>query len=85
MRWKPRRIIDQSWSLSSVLVVLDTVFPGPPEPDEGGFLPPFPKTLFTIFVKGTMAILANQGVAETLTTSLTGKRAFVTAYAVANL
>ena len=36
-------------------------------------------------VDGTMATLANQGVAETLRTNLRGNNAFVIAYAVANL
>ena len=36
-------------------------------------------------VDGTMATLANQGVAETLRINLRGNNAFVIAYAVANL
>lgn len=36
-------------------------------------------------VDGTMATLANQGVAETLRINLSGNNAFVIAYAVANL
>ena len=36
-------------------------------------------------VDGTMAILANQGVAETLRINLRGNNAFVIAYAVATL
>ena len=37
------------------------------------------------FVDGTIAVRANHGVAQTLSTSLTGSSAFVTAHAVANL
>lgn len=36
-------------------------------------------------VDGTMATLANQGVAETLRINLSGNNAFVIAYAVASL
>ena len=52
---------------------------------KGGFLLPVLKTLFSPLVKGTTAIVANHGVAETLTINLTGINAFVIAYAVANL
>lgn len=55
------------------------------EPEEGGFFPPLLKILFTTLVDGTMATLANQGVAETLIINRTGNKAFVIAYAVANL
>lgn len=37
------------------------------------------------FVKGTIAVLANQGVAEMLIINRTGNNAFVMTYAVANL
>lgn len=52
---------------------------------EPGFFPLTLKILFSPFVKGTTAILANQGVAETLTINLIGINALVIAYAVANL
>ena len=41
--------------------------------------------LLNRLVDGTMATLANQGVAQTLRTNLRGNNAFVIAYAVANL
>ncbi len=42
-------------------------------------------TLLIRFVEGTIATLANHGVAETLRINLRGNNAFVIAYAVANL
>lgn len=41
--------------------------------------------LLTTLVEGTIAILANQGVAHTLRINRNGNKAFVIAYAVANL
>ena len=45
----------------------------------------FLNILLKRLVMGTIAILANHGVAQTLKINLAGSNAFVTAYAVANL
>ena len=45
----------------------------------------FENSLFNTLVEGTMATLANHGVAQTLNINLIGSSALVTAYAVANL
>ena len=49
------------------------------------FLAFFENILFNTLVEGTMATLANHGVAQTLNINLIGSSALVTAYAVANL
>ena len=49
------------------------------------FLPFFTNILLNKFVEGMIATLANHGVAQTLRINLAGSKAFVIAYAVANL
>ncbi|KAL8835288.1 MAG: hypothetical protein Q9170_003374 [Blastenia crenularia] len=53
--------------------------------DAGDCLPLIPNSLLNAFVDGTIAIRASHGVAQTLRISLSGSRALVMAYAVANL
>ncbi len=60
------------------------VAPVPAAPEDGGF-GFLLNSLLNQFVNGTTADLANQGVADTLRISRSGRSAFVIAYAVANL
>lgn len=60
------------------------VAPVPAAPEEGGF-EFLRKSRLNQFVNGTTADLANQGVADTLTISRSGRSALVIAYAVASL
>jgi len=60
------------------------VAPVPAAPEDGGFGFRL-NSLLSQVVTGTTADLANQGVADTLRISRSGRSAFVIAYAVANL